>query len=475
MKKRVAVFAYFLVLIIFFIAYASAQTCDDTQRIMKISHTNNAHGASYSFTPYTVDICYDDYFQGQGNGAHNSGGTVLRLSSDNNAHADLNNYPYQVQYGKITTCRLVDANTQCNTLNNGNDKYTRILFLSANTNAHIGLGGYTNYGYKICCAAQDDPICNYNGVCDDGQEGRPNGGENKQNCDDCGAGGGGTPRCGDGSENQQSEECDDGDTKGTKDRRDDTDSGRCIIDDSGDSGALMCKDAQCGDGYLSIYGKDGLQDQGGRVDDEECDDGNDMDTDECSNLCESQGGSGKFCDLWIPYTENYDCGDNELCKVQLCENYNLAIKHPEYDKDEIEFRKNCCELDCANVGGGEGAGCAWDSKGEECYAYTEGDDGTQCRLRYEYQSECGEGQTTRQVKIYTERIKGQGECPLPPGCTEWGDDPDDPDDFHTWCSTEIPCPKAIQLPFFNAKNLIIAIAIIAIIYVIYLTRKNARK
>jgi len=84
--------------------------------------------------------------------------------------------------------------------------------------------------------------------------------------------------CGDGTPNYgEGEECDDGDES---DFKDGTESGDCIIDTT--VGGLMCQNALCGDGYLSSNGMDGIS---GTADDEECDDGNLIDTDLCSNDC----------------------------------------------------------------------------------------------------------------------------------------------------------------------------------------------
>ncbi|PIN77519.1 hypothetical protein COV15_01875 [Candidatus Woesearchaeota archaeon CG10_big_fil_rev_8_21_14_0_10_34_12] len=119
----------------------------DSQLIMKLSSTTNAHGEIYSSTNYNIGICYDAIFGSVYTGAnpHTCSGTnlVLKLSSTTNAHAEipsLTNYNTNVCYGNLV-CTLRDSCQSGETL---------VASLSSNTNAH--LSSTSSYPAKICCS-----------------------------------------------------------------------------------------------------------------------------------------------------------------------------------------------------------------------------------------------------------------------------------------------------------------------------------
>ncbi len=163
--KRVVVlslvfFAFLFALTQISSAQSACASADDT--ILRLSSTTNAHGQKYDQTPaYPTGICYSTIFgqpapanpsrtcSGSGNGNR-----VVRLSSSNNAHAEIPDatspsYTNEICYQGLT-CQSVAGNVACPT---GNQE---VLQLSDATNAHLETASGTAYttanSYKICCS-----------------------------------------------------------------------------------------------------------------------------------------------------------------------------------------------------------------------------------------------------------------------------------------------------------------------------------
>ena len=157
--------------------------------------------------------------------------------------------------------------------------------------------------------------------CGDGAVQTPNNNGQFEECDDgnvidgdgCSAlctneagagGGGGGAECGN-NITEGTEECDDGDTNDvTSFENPSYDSGTCIID----TGTWECKDAFCGDNYLSALGADG---QAGGGDDEECE-------------IDAQCDPGYICSgcgcIAAPYGGGEECGNEIIEGGEECEN-----------------------------------------------------------------------------------------------------------------------------------------------------------
>lgn len=150
----------FALIFLTLINFVSAQSCNSDQRILRLSDTNNSHGARWDIVGYNVDVCYDDIFGNNYGGANagsavhtcNNNNRVLRLSDITNAHAQTPDYtgtvyPVEVCYGDLV-CRSV-TNGQC--LANEQE----IVSLSSDNNAQIETEGYqpSNYPIKICCSS----------------------------------------------------------------------------------------------------------------------------------------------------------------------------------------------------------------------------------------------------------------------------------------------------------------------------------
>jgi cysteine-rich repeat protein len=146
--------------------------CADSQVILKLSATNNAHGALYNYSSYLVDVRYDEIFQDcyQGENPYvcNGENGVLKLSSNNNAHVFDSSVEdaIDVCYGDLN-CRT--SSTDCE------EGEGLVVSLSAETNAHLSIGN--NYPIKVCCSSGDvepvvsecgDGVLNQGEECDDG-------------------------------------------------------------------------------------------------------------------------------------------------------------------------------------------------------------------------------------------------------------------------------------------------------------------
>jgi len=184
----IALMICLLVLVFAGIVSATDQTCDESQVIFNISANSNAHASVYNQGSYGVGICFDDYFNGTGDGVHSCNGNnfILNLSAETNAHAeryDYGNYPVGVCYGGGITCEIEDSPDKCKDVAGASNVGSIIVSLSDETNAHLYLSNKT--GFVLCCA--DDVV---NAICDyDGNCAPP---EDEFNCpSDCGGGGGG--------------------------------------------------------------------------------------------------------------------------------------------------------------------------------------------------------------------------------------------------------------------------------------------
>ena len=97
-----------LVVFCFVLLSGFVAACSDSQRIMRLSSSSNAHGEVWNGGAYGVQICYDEIYDldYQGAGPHTCTGSnkVVGLSSSTNAHAQkpsLNNYATNVCYGDL--------------------------------------------------------------------------------------------------------------------------------------------------------------------------------------------------------------------------------------------------------------------------------------------------------------------------------------------------------------------------------------
>src|SRR3989344_2455619 len=146
MMKRLMSYIFFVLLFVavFFAQGVRAQIlgdCDESQTILKLSGTTNAHGEVYNMPFYTNKVCFTDFFERRWEGERNLLGAILKLSGDTNAHAEAptqNNYNTFIKYGDLT-CVLKQPGEICDNINNR--PAAIILELSANTNAHLALPG----------------------------------------------------------------------------------------------------------------------------------------------------------------------------------------------------------------------------------------------------------------------------------------------------------------------------------------------
>ena len=133
--------------------------CDDSQRIMRISSTTNAHGEIYNGVEnYGTEICYDELFGIDYNAVDphvcTANNRVIRLSSNTNGHGEgpeVGIYSVDVCYGNLVCAMRSDCESD----------EVEVLSLSSSTNAHLGIAGeYTN---KICCESSFGMV--HTGIC----------------------------------------------------------------------------------------------------------------------------------------------------------------------------------------------------------------------------------------------------------------------------------------------------------------------
>ncbi len=129
------------------------------------SNAENAHGATCSSgSSYSFPVSWGSNQLSSCNPPGNPTNVVIRLSADNNAHAEL---PTGTTSGYQDVCF---GNLQCGTA--PSPGYVCVYSLSDATNAHIGSCGF--YVNNVYCFGAGPPLCNNNGSCDPG--------ENNANC-----------------------------------------------------------------------------------------------------------------------------------------------------------------------------------------------------------------------------------------------------------------------------------------------------
>src|SRR3989338_7792556 len=94
---RLVLLAVFVAMVLPFSQAVFTYSCPENQTILRLSNLTNAHAEKYNGgNNYPIQICYNEIFEVNYNGAnpHQCGAinlipnnTVLRLSSDTNAHA----------------------------------------------------------------------------------------------------------------------------------------------------------------------------------------------------------------------------------------------------------------------------------------------------------------------------------------------------------------------------------------------------
>ena len=606
MKKRLVILILFFLIVISLENFIGAQNCPSGDRFLKLSASTNAHAAKDTDpVVYSTALCYRDYFTVSGS-IQGGGTTLLKLSANSNAHAEgptQSNYLQAITFGDLK-CELKTAfgSNTCQSVSGVSNPGSRILFLSAQTNAHLAIGS-SSYQYELCCASTgtganyNPPICNYNGACA--------GNEDAQNCEDCDGGGeicgNGVCRagetnancpsdcpavCGDGVR-EGSEQCDAGANNGacpdhicslSCTNNNCGGDGECTTSDGGrnefvgaylqtDSGPAQpercidsdtvqeidctlpvqeidcpfgpgCVGSTSGDfndlAYCSLCGNgvcdnDGLNrpfsaynENAGNCADcgqcnhnnnqegtEECDDGNLVEGDGCSNTCQKPNSCNTVCTLISGCGGSFSCDSSslkcrntacstetdctcsvaEVCSlsetwthgappvsVEVCRDYSEVIEGNNRN-DEV------CVADCAVVAQSEADAtgfingrCEWDADQTECYFVGTSLTGDYCRIEYSSGSEtCGEGQSTRQVtykKLNEDGVVDPDNCPWDTSCGNTN--PLDTENYGS-CTTEIPCGRVVQLPFFGTAGAIGAVILIVLIYFLLVKNKKLKK
>ncbi len=123
--------------------------CQDSQTILKIAASQNAHVETPSGSLYSLRLCYNEIF-GKSYSASNphactGSNLVAKLSQQTNAHIEgpgSTLYNTQICYGDLS-CTLRSG------LCNSNEQ--QLLSIAQQTNAHASLG--STFQYKLCCSS----------------------------------------------------------------------------------------------------------------------------------------------------------------------------------------------------------------------------------------------------------------------------------------------------------------------------------
>lgn len=158
MKNREVILSSFI--FIFLISFTSALDCPDTDTIFKLSSSTNAHAAIYSDIDYTNDICYSTFFgsySGDLASVHDcsvgSKDIIVYLSSDSNAHGYSLTGLTSVCYGDLDCTIDSSSGSACS-----DGTLTAIAFMSSSNNAHLSSVYSTPYNEKICCKKTTPPV-----------------------------------------------------------------------------------------------------------------------------------------------------------------------------------------------------------------------------------------------------------------------------------------------------------------------------
>ncbi len=146
MDKKRGTFFLVLLLTIFLTLAISAETCtiqtscNPDNTVMKLSSNTNAHAELYDESNYNYYLCCDF------TGTHSQSGSnkVLGLSSSTNAHAELptlNNYANPVYFGDLECASAAGSCPEGYGI--------QMVSLSGNTNAHVAQ--FDDYNIKVCC------------------------------------------------------------------------------------------------------------------------------------------------------------------------------------------------------------------------------------------------------------------------------------------------------------------------------------
>ena len=175
--KRINFLWFFAFVLAFqLISAASAATCPDGQRILRLSSAINAHGEIYNgASNYPEEICYNAIFGRDYSGANphacsaSNANKVIGLSSSTNAHGEItteSNYNTIVCYGDLI-CRAANGQ-DCISDPDPSKNEKLVISLLTQTNSHINSYSVSTNGFKICCKSPSSPppSCNFNGIKD---------------------------------------------------------------------------------------------------------------------------------------------------------------------------------------------------------------------------------------------------------------------------------------------------------------------
>jgi len=440
MQKRVLGLLITILLVIASIQVISSASCDILSRsactdeggkvIMGVSDLTNAHGEFRDEGTYDNVLCCD--FGNEDTTCYGDN-KIIGLSSSTNAHAEepgLGNYPVDVCYEDLVCENLDTTGTDCSSINKNYP--FGILSLSDYTNAHIGAGGglseLADYpSNTICCGGPEFSYltCELTNAS----------WEDEEVYEDTNVG-----------LIVKGTDCNTA-TISFEILEDDA-----VIDDSvniNPSNVDFIGDEATGQWLKAEWQEDTFPNG----------DGNPPEYYFIATVI----GTSKTINskdfgplLIVKERKPGDCDE-----IFLCSDYNTSLEC-KTDYCGVNETSAPGTVDCDNPL--INCSCSWDSETEKCkfVASFEGEGnggigGGTCEYKQETTDDCSDGYLTYN---FTATWIG-----LPENKPSWCED-----DTET-----IECPAQVQLPFFNTYSILIAIALIVLIYIILIRKKSSRK
>ncbi|MEM3113248.1 MAG: hypothetical protein QXI33_02380 [Candidatus Pacearchaeota archaeon] len=141
-------------------------SCNESQIIMRLSNTTNAHGALWNDSRYNVKVCFSNIFgfkykttdnenPHECNSDKGERNRVIDLAETSNAHAEKKNkkgYETKICYGDLK-CKIANKTESCSDFGK---RYKKVVSLSNKKDAHISIG--EDYNISVCCKTDQGHI-----------------------------------------------------------------------------------------------------------------------------------------------------------------------------------------------------------------------------------------------------------------------------------------------------------------------------
>lgn len=432
---------------------------DNDQTILRLSAQTDAYGANATVNSYIYDISYGRIFgvNSFDSNPHKctANNTILKLSKEVNALAYAPNASgafESICYGNLT-CALKE---------NCAGKEKEVVALSNTTMAKLAAPGKSNYTYKICCTGKIVREYNWTNLNNVRINGANVGMKVKLNA--------------------------------KTGLNENVSVNFTIYEDDGSSSQVIMKniiiktDKYGSAAYLWTITEGDMDKAGVGSGDE----GNTAEFYFIASYAGKESNDTGRSGILTTSSEVFSCNSfftqsGEENIIEYCDNYN-------YVSGTSSEKQNQCEQDCNNAFLGDrevisenlsagrtvvNDGCEWSSSASKCiYAYDLSSDVSEppviegrgsCKQTADYSTACKEGYrkaTFTYKKVVNGVTYGKTDFIKKFPGTDWGCADDR--------TIDVPCPSSVQaiLPFFGIVNLASAMSIIALVYVLFLFKKE---